>query len=90
MSIVLWLGSALGAAIGLLHAGYIYRQEVTEVPPARRERPFATRARAAYFALWAFALWVVFGSYLLVLWLLAVIAHGVYRVVAPTARAANV
>jgi hypothetical protein len=73
MDIVLWLGSALGAVIGLLHAGYIYR--------GRLQRSANDRIMAVYRGLWAFALWVLFGSYLLVLWVVGVIAYAAVRAV---------
>ncbi len=62
MVIVFWLGTALGFAVGAIHAGYIISTQFS-LPG-----PNAT-ALALYRALWALALWTVFGSYLLVLWI---------------------
>lgn len=73
MDIVLWLGSALGAVIGLLHAGYIYRQ--------RPQRSRNDRIMAAYRGLWAFVLWMLFGSYVLVLWVVGVIVYAAAKAV---------
>lgn len=60
---LLLVGSALGAVIGLLHAGFVCRERLSAG---------AGRGRALYYALWTLALWTLFGSYVLVLWLVAV------------------
>ena len=43
----------------------------------------ATRIRAFYYALWTFVLWAVLGTYVLVLWLVALIPFGIKRLVRP-------
>lgn len=58
----LWLGTLLGAAFGALHGLHIYRSRTA----AEGTNPVT----AAYYGLWAFALWCLFGSYLLLLWLI--------------------
>ena len=79
MNLYLLFGTFVGAVIGYLHAYYIYRQEVREIPEALIERPVATRAIAGYYALWTFLLWVVFGSYMLSFWIVSCIAYLIYR-----------
>ncbi len=81
MTILLLIGSSIGAVIGFLHACYVYRQEVGELPNALSERPVRARASAAYYALWTFVLWAVFGSYVLFLWVVSIIAYGIYKAV---------
>lgn len=61
--VILWLGTALGFAIGLLHATQIVATGSQDSSP---DRPFAR----LYRAVWAIGLWTLFGAYLLVLWLL--------------------
>jgi branched-subunit amino acid ABC-type transport system permease component len=63
----LWIGSALGAVPGLLHGIHLYRQQAA--------RPLT----GAYYGLWAFALWTLFGSYLLAFWILGALAMGIAR-----------
>ena len=81
MTSFLLIGSSVGAVIGFLHACYVYRYQVKERPKALLERPVTTRVGAAYYALWTFFLWVVFGSYVLFLWLLSVIAYAIYKAI---------
>lgn len=90
--IVLQLGAIVGAVIGLFHAVYIYRRRASDFPDALAARPIATRAGALYYALWTFALWVLFGSYVFVLWMISVVVYGVYlavKAVTPGARPAR-
>ncbi len=81
MSTALMIGTFVGAVIGLFHACYVYRQEVGEFPAALADRPVATRAGAGYTAIWTFLLWVVFGAYVIFLWLISVIAYAIYKAV---------
>jgi dimethylaniline monooxygenase (N-oxide forming) len=69
MSVLLWVGTIVGAACGLGHGVYVYNC-------VRRERPRvasggAQRLKALYYGLWALALWVLFGVYVTVLWVIA-------------------
>jgi len=64
MNSVLWAGAAVGAVFGLLHAIYIYRLVAID-----------GHVRAAYYALWTFGLWLLFGPYVLVLWVISVIPY---------------
>ena len=60
-------GTMLGLIAGLLHAVYVFRVVNSEGETQLPSQP----AVALYYALWAAGLWVLFGSYLAVLWLLA-------------------
>lgn len=71
VSTLLTIGAAFGALAGLLHACTIYAAELRRERLRSGANAGATHGRAAYFALWTFALWVVFGTYVLVLWLVA-------------------
>ena len=69
---VLWAGTAVGTLFGLLHAGYVYR--VVSAPGGS-----TAHLRASYYALWTVVLWLLFGTYLLVLWIISVIAYTIAR-----------
>lgn len=71
MSGVLIIGSALGSIAGLLHGTGLYRNQ---------RRRGGTNGAALYTALWTFALWILFGAYLLSLWVLACLAYGGYLI----------
>jgi len=71
----LWAGTFLGAVFGLTHAVHIYRQQMTY----RGAGP----GGALYFALWTFALWTLFGAYLLVFWIIGAVGLGISRLRRP-------
>ncbi len=72
MDVFLWIGSTLGAVLGLLHGFYLYRQQTVRVfASGNRGR----RLIGLYYALWAFALWTLFGSYVLAFWILGSVAY---------------
>jgi hypothetical protein len=62
----------LGVVIGALHAGYLYRRHMVRTP--------ADQPGAVYRGLWALGLWTLFGSYVLVLWIIGVIAYSISKV----------
>jgi len=72
MNSVFWAGTLVGAVVGLLHAGYVYR--VVSVQGGA-----AVHARAGYYALWTLSLWLLFGTYVLVLWIISVLAYTIAR-----------
>jgi len=76
MSEVLLLAMAISAAIGLLHAVYVYRLEIQDAESGRR---IFSVARAGYYAFWTFVLWLLLGSYALSFWLLSVLVYALYR-----------
>ena len=67
MSLLLWVGTILGAAVGLAHAIYLWRVAMQEAN---------NRSTAIYRGVWAIGLWTLFGIYVLVLWIVGVIAYG--------------
>jgi hypothetical protein len=71
----LWLGTFFGAVFGVLHAVHVYRRRV--------EEDAAGPGRAAYFALWAVALWTIFGAYLLAFWIIGAVGLAVSRLRRP-------
>ena len=66
MTAVLWAGTVVGVVFGLLHALYVYRLVIAEGPA---DGP-GGHLRAGYYALWTLGLWLLFGTYMLVLWLI--------------------
>ena len=74
-SSLLMTGMLVGALFGVFHAVYVYRLLATE-PPAGAT---PGHARAVYYALWTLGLWVIFGSYVLMLWLIGAIFYGVFK-----------
>jgi hypothetical protein len=71
ITLILWLGMALGFAIGFLHATQIIAIGSNDSSP---DSFFARLYRAA----WAMGLWTLFGAYLLALWILAFILRQVF------------
>jgi hypothetical protein len=78
MNSFLWLGSAFGAILGMLHGIYLYRQQAAW---ALASGTTGGRAIGLYYGLWAFALWTLFGAYVLALWVLGSIAYLIARLV---------
>ncbi len=76
MDVFLWAGTALGAGLGVLHGVYLYRRHSAR-----------GKARSLYTAVWAFALWTLFGSYVLAFWILGFVGQSVARL-APRRRTA--
>ena len=58
------VGAMFGAVVGAVHGGYVYRE--------RASRRGAGPLVGLYYALWTFGLWVLFGSYVLYLGLIAI------------------
>lgn len=68
----LWLtGAVVGGVVGCVHAVGVYRRCARA--PARGG--LDGRARAAYYAAWTLALWVLFGAYVLIVWLLGMVLY---------------
>lgn len=68
----LFVGTILGAVFGALHAPLVYRNRIADEG--------ATSLRAGYFAIWAFALWTLFGAYVLAFWLIGFSGLAVSRI----------
>ncbi len=75
MASVLWAGTLVGTLLGIIHAVYVYRLVAAEAPAGAT----ANHGQAGYYALWTLGLWIVFGSYVLVLWVIAVVAYAIAR-----------
>lgn len=69
MDSFIWIGTTLGAALGLLHGTYVYRTISARTP--------GISPRGLYAAVWTVALWTLFGSYVLAFWLIGCIAGAV-------------
>lgn len=80
MANAILIGSSAGAIIGLIHAWGVYVQRTREIPERLIKHPVAVRARAAYFALWTFFLWVLFGTYVFYLWMISIVVYAIYNV----------
>jgi hypothetical protein len=78
-----WIGSALGAVVGLLHGIYLYRQQAARAPV---NDPTGNRAIGLYYGLWAVVLWIVFGAYVLAFWILGAFAWLVMRLMSRAVR----
>ena len=74
MSFLLWIGTILGAIVGLAHALYLWRVSRHELDG---------HGAAVYRGVWAVMLWVVFGTYVLVLWIIGAIAQGLTAIRPP-------
>ncbi len=83
MNTIVWIGSLLGLVIGSLHAVYLYRRRVADARESAAAGTTAHLATAhlegAYYGLWALALWVIFGTYVLVLWVIGAVAYSIFR-----------
>ena len=69
MGALLWLGMAVGLACGLAHAVYVFNcinREAALVAPGNPDRP-----ECLIYAIWTLALWLLFGLYVTVLWVVA-------------------
>lgn len=78
MSDVLFFGMVVSAAIGLLHALYVYREGARGSDGGHALLPFGRRV---YYALWTFFLWLLFGAYALLFWFVSVVVYVLYQLV---------
>ena len=72
MAEFLWLGTALGAILGLIHGACLYGLIAARAPAGRRA---GGKIQGLYYALWALLLWALFGSYVLAFWILGVLIY---------------
>ena len=70
-----WTGAVLAALLGLAHAAYVYRAVSSQVSGDTAPN----HTRALYFALWTLALWVLLGSYILILWLIGLVLYVIFK-----------
>ena len=69
MGALLWLGLAVGLTCGLAHAVYVFscvNRKSAMVAPSNPGRP-----SSLIYAIWTLALWLLFGLYVTVLWVVA-------------------
>lgn len=81
MQTLLTCGLAFGAIAGVAHAYGLLR--------ARRRRAPLPSESAAYVAAWTVGLWLLFGTYVLSLWLLATLVYAgtrAWQIYRPAAR----
>ena len=76
MTAFLWAGSALGAVLGFFHGIHLFRRQAART--AHRGTVHST-AIGLYYGFWAFALWTLFGAYLLAFWILGAAGCAVSR-----------
>jgi dimethylaniline monooxygenase (N-oxide forming) len=69
MSTLLWVGTAIGTACGLGHGAYVYSEVRRD--RAKPERVDDQSPAALSYAVWTLALWILFGFYVTVLWIIA-------------------
>ena len=85
MNTIVWIGSLLGLVIGSRHAVHLYRRRVADARESAVGGATSHLATAhlegAYYGLWALALWVIFGTYVLVLWVIGAVAYSIFRMV---------
>ena len=82
METVLSTGAFIGAVLGLAHGFYLYRRMVA-TGTARIPSIGLRRIRAAYYAVAAFVLWVLLGTYVLVLWGISLVPYAAKRLIKP-------
>ena len=66
MTYYFWMATALGFAVGTLHACHIFSLQ-SALPGSD------AKASAFHRALWAIVLWTLFGSYLVTLWIVGLV-----------------
>lgn len=79
MEYALRIGLAAGIIIGLLHAAYVFRHVLYE--PSGPRRLVQTGLRACYYALWTVLLWTLLGTYVLFVWMVALVPYATSRLV---------
>lgn len=72
MGELLQIGMGIGFLLGLAHGVHVYRRLTA--------RPYGTgvlvrHMRGLYYGLWALALWIVFGPYVVAIWTIGGLAY---------------
>ncbi len=78
MGSFLLIGTARGARRGLGHGVYVLRRIAARRPTGGIS---SGKTPGLYYALWAFVLWTLFGSYVLAFWILGLLAYPIARLV---------
>ena len=69
------IGSLFGAVIGLFHAAVDFRRRIRIASSTQSGETLTHLAKAIYAALWIFALWTIFGFYVLALWIISAVLY---------------
>ena len=78
MSAILWMGTLVGAVLGAAHGVYLYRTVTAQAPSAAGGGAIRLHLRGVNYAVWTVLLWALFGAYVLVLWVISVIAYALW------------
>ncbi|MEM7172701.1 MAG: hypothetical protein AAF530_21230 [Pseudomonadota bacterium] len=70
MTEFLWVGATIGTAIGFLH---MLRTILT-----RWSQPGLTPLKTVWQAIWIWALWILFGAYVLAFWIMGAVCWGLW------------
>ena len=76
MGTFIWAGSALGAVLGLFHGIQLFRHQAARTA---HRGPIHSTAIGLYYGVWAFALWALFGAYVLGFWILGSAGYTISR-----------
>jgi hypothetical protein len=76
MSEFLLLGSAVGAVLGIAHGVSLYRQIAARNSTGNGP---SGSLQGLYYAIWTLVLWTLFGSYVLVFWILGALSYPIVR-----------
>ena len=77
---VLIFGTLFGAIVGLAHAWYVYANYLSDHAGGLPQPRLAVRFSALYFALWTLLLWMLFGTYVLALWIVSTILFALCKI----------
>lgn len=80
-STALWGVSVVAFGLGLIHAVYVYRQEIGEFRAVLGRHPLAIRLRACYQALWTLLLWLLLGATVIVYWAIALVPYLIAKLI---------
>lgn len=72
---LVWVGTLVGVVLGVAHAVYVYR--VAAQGASAESSP--DQARGVYYAVWTVLLWVLLGSYVVILWLAGIAVYLVFK-----------
>jgi hypothetical protein len=75
MDTVMTMGYVVGAIFGPVHAVYVYRSLVTDGLARAEGHAVRSRLKAIYYAIWTLAMWLLFGTYVVVLGGLSLVAY---------------
>lgn len=75
---------SLAMVLGISHAIYVYRQQISSLRSNASNSLIGTHLRAFYWAFWALLLWLLSGSYVIALWSVALIPYLLARAAGKT------